>query len=98
VDLPVLPTPASASPAPRHGADCASREQADELIRALWPMTLVPCLGLPAAAVPTGAVGGLPGSVQLVGGRFRESRILDAAQAIEDHAGVMRPIDPVKAP
>lgn len=61
-------------------------------------MTFVPCLGLPAATVPTGVAGGLPCSVQLVGGRFRESRILDAAQAIEDRAGVLTPIDPVKAP
>jgi amidase len=97
-EVPLLLTPASAAPAPEHGADCASLERASELIHAQWPMTFVPCLGLPAATVPTGVTGGLPCSVQLVGGRFRESRILDAAQAIEDHAGVMTPIDPIKAP
>jgi amidase len=57
-------------------------------------MTFVPCLGLPGATVPTGVVDGLPGSVHLVGGRFRESWILDAAQAVEDRAGVITPIDP----
>jgi amidase len=97
-EMPLLLTPASAALPPRHGEDCASFDQADELIRAQWPMTFVPCLGLPAATVPTGLVGGLPGSVQLVGGRFRESWILDAAQAIEDRVGVMTPIDPVTAP
>jgi amidase len=97
-EVPLLLTPASAAPAPRHGADYASLEQADELIQAQWPMTFVPCLGLPAAIVPTGVIGGLPVSVQLVGGRFRESWILDAAQAIEDRAGVMTPIEPFKAP
>jgi amidase len=89
--------PASAAVAPRHGADCGSLDEALALMQAQWPMTFVPCMGLPAATVPTGVVNGLPGSVQLVGGRFRESWILDAAQAIEDRAGVMTPIDPVAA-
>jgi amidase len=97
-EVPLLLTPASAVLPPRHGADSGSLERAEELIRAQWPMTFVPCLGLPAATVPTGVTEGLPGSVQIVGGRFRESWILDAAQAIEDRAGVLTPIDPVTAP
>lgn len=95
IDVPLLLTPFSAARAPEHGADFASLERASELLWAQWPMAFVPCLGLPAATVPTGAAGGLPGSVQIIGGRFRESWILDAAQAIEDRAGVITPIDPV---
>jgi amidase len=97
-DVPLLLTPSSAALAPEHGADCASLERASQLIWAQWPMTFVPCLGLPAATVPTGVIGALPGSVQIVGGRFRESWILDAAQAIEDRAGVITPINPLQAP
>lgn len=84
-------------PAPEHGADCGPFEDAYALMQGQWPMTFVPCLGLPGAAVPTGVVDGLPAAVQLVGGRFRESWILDAAQAIEDRSGVLTPIDPVTA-
>lgn len=98
LEIPLLLTPASAALPPLHGADSGSLESAEELIRAQWPMTFVPCLGLPAATVPTGVADGLPGSVQIVGGRFRESWILDAAQAVEDRAGVVTPIDPVTAP
>jgi amidase len=97
-DVSLLLTPFSAARAPEHGADAASLDRASQLLWAQWPMTFVPCLGLPAATVPTGVVGALPGSVQIIGGRFRESWILDAAQAVEDRAGVITPIDPVRTP
>jgi amidase len=51
-------------------------------------------LGLPACAVPVGCDGGLPQGVQLIGARFREDLLLDAAQAIEDRAPVLTPIEP----
>lgn len=51
-------------------------------------------LGLPSAAVPVGADEGLPQGVQLIGRKFREDLLLDAAQAIEDRARVLTPIDP----
>jgi amidase len=66
------------------------------LLHDQWPLTSVACLGLPGASVPTGLVDGMPVAVQVVGGRFRESWVLDAAQAIEDRAGVVTPIDPVR--
>ncbi len=46
-------------------------------------------LGLPSAVVPVDLVGGLPVGVQLVTSRFREDLALDAAQAIEKHAGML---------
>ncbi len=95
LDVPLLLTPASAALAPLHGADHGPLDAADALLQAQWPMTFVPCLGLPGATVPTGVVDGLPTAVQLVAGRFRESWILDAAQAVEDRAGVLTPVDPV---
>ena len=51
-------------------------------------------LGLPAVAVPTGVIGGLPQGVQLIGDRFREDLCLDAAEAIERALGTLTPIDP----
>jgi amidase len=51
-------------------------------------------LGLPGCAVPVGADEGLPQGVQLIGARFREDLLLDAAQAIEDRAPVITPIQP----
>ena len=46
-------------------------------------------LGLPSAVVPVGLAHGLPVGVQLVAARFREDLALDAAEAIEKHAGPM---------
>jgi amidase len=40
-------------------------------------------------------VDGLPVGVQLLGRRFREDTILDAAEVIEARADVVTPIDPV---
>ena len=56
---------------------------------------LVNLLGLPAASVPVGVDDGLPQGVQIIGDRYRESRCLDAAQAIEERVGTITPIDPV---
>jgi len=44
--------------------------------------------------VPTGVVDGLPMGVQIIGPRFREDMVLDAAQAIEQACGVHTPIHP----
>jgi amidase len=51
-------------------------------------------LGLPSCAVPVGCDDGLPQGVQLIGARFREDLLLDAAQAVEDRAPVLTPIQP----
>ncbi|MCC2671642.1 MAG: Amidase, partial [Armatimonadetes bacterium] len=45
-------------------------------------------------SVPTGVAGGLPVGVQLLGRRFREDTIFDAAEVIEARGGVLTPIDP----
>ena len=46
-------------------------------------------MGLPAAVVPADENGGQPVGVQIVGRRFREDMILDAAEAVERAVGVM---------
>lgn len=65
-----------------------------EIVVAMRMVVPVNILGLPSCAVPVGCDDGLPQGVQLIGARFREDLLLDAAQAIEDRAGVFTPIEP----
>ncbi|GAB7030553.1 amidase [Streptomyces sp. NPDC021749] len=51
-------------------------------------------VGVPAVAVPTGVVEGLPYGVQLIGRSYREDMCLEAAEAVERRLGVLTPIDP----
>ncbi|GAA2212863.1 amidase family protein [Nonomuraea monospora] len=87
----VLLTPASAEPPFEQDADITDPDRARGLFAAQWPMTSVPVLGVPAVTVPVGVTDGLPVGVQLVGGRFTERLILDAAQAIENRAPRLTP-------
>lgn len=65
-----------------------------EIAEAMRMVVSVNILGLPSCAVPVGADDGLPQGVQLIGARLREDLLLDAAQAIEDRAPVLTPIEP----
>jgi len=57
--------------------------------------TVTSFVGVPAVAVPTGIVDGLPAGVQIVGRAFREDTCLNAAEAIESRLGTLTPIGPV---
>ena len=65
-----------------------------EIAMAMRMVVPVNILGLPSCAVPVGCDDGLPQGVQLIGAHFREDLLLDAAQAIEDRAPVLTPIEP----
>jgi amidase len=65
-----------------------------ETINGMRMAMAVNALGLPAVAVPVGIANGLPQVVQVIGPRYREDLCLDAAQAIEEQAGLFTPIDP----
>jgi amidase len=65
-----------------------------EDLRAMRMAMAVNALGLPAVALPVGIYDGLPQAVQLIGPRYREDLILEAAAAIEDRVGIITPIDP----
>lgn len=65
-----------------------------EIAKAMRMVVPVNILGLPSCAVPVGCDDGLPQGVQLIGARFREDLVLDAAQAVEDRASVLTPIQP----
>ena len=65
-----------------------------EIAMAMRMVVPVNILGLPSCAVPVGSDEGLPQGVQLIGARFREDLVLDAAQAVEDRAPVLTPMQP----
>jgi amidase len=73
------------------GEDVSRIAEIGVAMRMVVPVNI---LGLPSCAVPVGCDDGLPQGVQLIGARFREDLLLDAAQAIEDRASSMTPIEP----
>ena len=60
-----------------------------QIIHDMRVATAINALGLPAAAVPVGIA-----VVQIIGPRYREDLVLDAAAALEDALDVITPIDP----
>ena len=64
------------------------------VVRAQESQFAVPVLGLPAMSVPTGLAADLPMGAQLIGPRFREDLLLDAAEVIEARQPSMTPVDP----
>jgi amidase len=93
-DYPLLLLPVSAEQAFEQNLDISSIDGMRRCMEAQWPMISVPILGFPAIAVSTGVVDGLPVGVQILGRRFREDTIFDAAEILEAHATVETPIDP----
>ena len=69
-------------------------ERVEEIAAAMRMVLPVNLLGLPSCAVPVGCDDGLPQGVQLIGARFREDLLLDAAQHIEDRAPRLTPMEP----
>jgi amidase len=91
---PLVLLPVSAEQAFEQDADIASVESMRRLMAAQASMMAIPVLGFPAMSVPTGVAGGLPTGVQLLGRRFDEDTLLEAATVIEARTGVFTPIDP----
>ncbi len=73
-------------------ADTGARLTID-CLRFITPGNL---LGIPAAVVPTGIADGLPTSVQIYADVWREDVCLDVAKIVEQQAGQICPIDPVR--
>lgn len=93
-ETPVLLMPPSARAPFPYGTDTAGDASQIEMHHAQWPQKAIPVLGLPGVTLPTGAAGGVPVGVQLVGAKFSDETLLDVAQIIEDRAGTLTPIDP----
>lgn len=91
---PIVLGPVSAEPPFAQVQDIESQASADKVLLAQGPQFAVPVLGLPAIAAPTGIFDGVPIGVQLIGQRFREDLILEAAEVIEAREPSPAPIDP----
>lgn len=76
------------------GFDIWSADEVKRFIRASRLMMAANMLGLPAAVLPVDNTN-QGAAVQIIGPRFAEGRVLDAAGIVEEHAGVFTPIDPV---
>jgi amidase len=93
-DHPLLLLPVSAEQAFPQDLDVENVKSNRRVMEAQWPMLSIPLLGFPAISVPTSVVDGVPVGVQILGRKFREDTILDAAEVIEARADVVTPIDP----
>lgn len=92
--FPLVLGPVSGEPPFPWGWDVDSEASMARVLRAQESQFAVPVLGLPAVSVPTGLAGALPMGVQLIGPRFREDLVLDAAEVIEARCPPLTPIDP----
>lgn len=92
---PILLMPVSAEQAFEQDADIASVDRMRTVMASQWSMMAIPLLGFPAMSVPTSIENGLPVGVQLLGRRFREDTLFDAAEILEAHNKVKTPISPV---
>lgn len=93
-DHPLLLLPNSAEQVLEQDADAASVEGMRRVATVQWPMMASALFGVPALTVPTSVVDGLPVGVQIVGRKFREDTLFDAAEILESHASISTPIDP----
>ncbi|MDP6344868.1 MAG: amidase family protein, partial [Alphaproteobacteria bacterium] len=88
-DYPLVLTPFLPAPTFAWDRDAQGPEGVREVLGSALYSYSMNFMGLPAANVPADYNDGLPVGVQIVGQRFREDLILDAAEAVETKAGVM---------
>ncbi len=86
--VPLVLAPVCTQPVYRRGFDVESVARTGAFWRECVTLTAVPVLGIPALAVPTSIVEGLPMGVTVMAARFREDLCLAAGEAIEARAGV----------
>lgn len=91
---PLLLGPVFTEPPVEPGPESRNEAGRERVAGGMRLCTVTSFVGVPAVAVPTGAGGGLPSGVQIIGRAFREDLCLAAAQEIEDRLGVLTPIDP----
>lgn len=91
---PLVLTPVCAEPPFPWGLDVDSLDGIARVLRAQGTQFMVPLLGLPAISAPAGFAQGLPIGVQVIGARFREDMVMDAAEVIEARFPPTTPIDP----
>lgn len=97
VDTPVVVGPGWTNPPFLHQADIEPGNEVTLLPQYLGFVVPANALGLPALAMTTTVVDGLPAGVQVYADHWREDICLDAGADIEAVCGVAGPIDPVWA-
>jgi amidase len=93
-DYPVLLVPVSGQLPFVQNQDQGSAEQLSAVWEAQLIQTGLPLMSLPGLVVSTGLVGTAPVGVQLIGQRWREDVLFDAASVIEAGGVPPSPIDP----
>lgn len=89
---PLVLCPVAMETALPYGVDIESEASVDRLYRSHVFLFATAYLGLPSISVPTGVHEGIPIGVQIVGPRFREDLVLDAAAAVEHAAAEAPPL------
>ncbi|MGW5942463.1 amidase [Streptomyces celluloflavus] len=93
-EYPLVLGPVFTDPPFAPGAEVRDPESHQRVQTAMRLCTATSFVGVPAVAVPTGEVDGLPCGVQLIGRAYREDLCLAAAEEVERRLGVLTPIDP----
>ncbi len=88
-EYPLVLTPFLPAPTFAWDRDAQGIEGVREVLGSAFYSYSMNFMGLPAAIVPANFNDGLPVGVQIVGRRFREDLILDAAEAVENKVGIM---------
>lgn len=88
-EYPLVLTPFMFTPTFGWDRDSEGHEGVREVLGSALYSYAMNFMGLPAANVPASYNDGLPIGVQIVGRRFREDLILDAAEAVESKVGIM---------
>ena len=82
-DYPILLVPVSGELPFKDGLDMESAESWARVLEAQLTQTGLPLMSMPGLVVSTGMVGSAPVGVQLIGARYREDLLLEAAGFIE---------------
>ena len=93
-DRPLILGPVFTEPPVEPGLESRGPQENARVQAAMRLCSATTLVGVPAVAVPTGVVGGLPQGVQVIGAPFREDLCLDAAAEIEKRLGTLSPTDP----
>ncbi|MFH8684358.1 amidase [Streptomyces lydicus] len=93
-EYPLVLGPVFTDPSFAPGEEARDTESHRRVQNALRLCSATSFVGVPAVAVPTGVVDGLPYGVQLIGRSYREDLCLEAAEAVERRLGVLTPVDP----
>ena len=92
---PIILSPVSADKPFPDLKDLESPAAFDEVFESMLPMIAPPLMGLPGLSVATGKTdSGIPTGVQLIGARFSEGTLLEAAKSIEIHLPPINPVTP----